>query len=40
MTKKDETNEKLKGTFYLSMTLGVFIVIVWGICFGIFMGRF
>lgn len=38
--KKEPHDENLKGTLYLSMAVGVFIVVVWGICFGIFMNRF
>lgn len=40
MSKKQDTNDNLKGTFYLSMTIGVIIVAVWARCFAIFMDRF
>lgn len=40
MSKKNEPEENLKGTFYLSMSLGVIIVAVWAACFSIFIGRF
>lgn len=36
----NDSNENLKGTFYLSMSVGVIIVVVWAVCFYIFMDRF
>lgn len=40
MSKKNDSNENLKGTFYLSMSIGVVIIVVWAVCFYIFMDRF
>jgi len=40
MANKNHSDDDLKGTFYLVMALGVFIVVVWGLCFGLFLDRF
>lgn len=39
-TKKDRENQQLKGTFYLSMSVGIVIVVIWFVCFAIYMNRF
>lgn len=38
--EKNTSDSKLKGTFYLSMTIGIIIIIIWFVCFAIFMNRF
>ncbi|WP_268870973.1 hypothetical protein [Ureibacillus manganicus] len=34
------TDDNLKGTLYAVFGLGFFIIIVWALCFNLFMDRF
>jgi hypothetical protein len=39
MSKQKKTDENLKGTLYMTFTLGAIIIAVWAYCFNIFIGR-
>lgn len=39
MSKRKKEDDDLKGTLYMTFSVGAFVVILWVVCFDLFMGR-
>ncbi|BDH61438.1 hypothetical protein [Ureibacillus massiliensis] len=40
MANHKKSDDNLKGTLYATFGLGIFIIIIWGLCFNLFLDRF
>ncbi|MEL3960811.1 hypothetical protein [Lysinibacillus endophyticus] len=40
MGKHNKSNDNLKGTLYATFGVGISIIILWALCFNLFMDRF